>query len=625
MAKTWPRCAPFEIDFAAEPLARARVFAICGPTGAGKSTLLDAICLALFHTTPRLEAVSGHGADIPDTGDKTITSKDPRNMLSRGAGHGYAEVDFVGLDGRSWRARWEIHRARQKATGLLQQPKASLTALDDGTVVASQLREVQTRIGERIGLDFGQFTRAVMLPQNGFAEFLKAPERERADLLSALTGGEIYGRISKLAWDRADGFAKREEEIETRLGYEPPLNDLARADLEAREAAAAAELQTLDARLTTLATALAWYGKEAELTAAAEATAKAAAEHDKRATDEAEARRNLRRDERLAALRPRHDELATLRGRRRELAEGAPARQAALGAAETAHAAALALEQKAKADAQAARERRDAARPLRDRVRKLDEALTAATTGKLAAVDAHADAEEAKDAAAAAHAETAETLAAATAEAGRWPAWQAAHPALPADAKRWTKLGADLDTAAEEAAHRDTCDAELQTLAAQAQSGTAAVEAAKAKVAEAETAEQAAITALAAAEAALPADESAALAERRDALTTRRAGLDALTRLSADRARLRGEVEAAGLEVADLEYRHLTAATAAAKAEAALPALTAEHAAARQAHDRTRLTADEHTQALRATLVAGDPARSAAAPSTRRPATTSAP
>ena len=49
---------PFEIDFTAEPLASAGLFAITGPTGAGKSTLLDALCLALYDRTPRLDGNS---------------------------------------------------------------------------------------------------------------------------------------------------------------------------------------------------------------------------------------------------------------------------------------------------------------------------------------------------------------------------------------------------------------------------------------------------------------------------------------------------------------------------------------------------------------------------------------
>ena len=43
------------IDFEAQPLDDATVFLITGETGAGKTTLLDAICLALFNKTPRME------------------------------------------------------------------------------------------------------------------------------------------------------------------------------------------------------------------------------------------------------------------------------------------------------------------------------------------------------------------------------------------------------------------------------------------------------------------------------------------------------------------------------------------------------------------------------------------
>ena len=45
------------IDFTAEPLRSAGLFAITGDTGAGKSTLLDAVCLALYGKAPRLENV----------------------------------------------------------------------------------------------------------------------------------------------------------------------------------------------------------------------------------------------------------------------------------------------------------------------------------------------------------------------------------------------------------------------------------------------------------------------------------------------------------------------------------------------------------------------------------------
>lgn len=43
------------IDFEHGPLAEESIFLICGETGAGKSTILDAICLALYNDTPRMQ------------------------------------------------------------------------------------------------------------------------------------------------------------------------------------------------------------------------------------------------------------------------------------------------------------------------------------------------------------------------------------------------------------------------------------------------------------------------------------------------------------------------------------------------------------------------------------------
>ena len=43
-----------EVDFMAEPLHSAGIFAISGPTGAGKSTLLDALCLHCMIRLPAL-------------------------------------------------------------------------------------------------------------------------------------------------------------------------------------------------------------------------------------------------------------------------------------------------------------------------------------------------------------------------------------------------------------------------------------------------------------------------------------------------------------------------------------------------------------------------------------------
>lgn len=93
----------FEVDFEAEPLASAGIFAITGPTGAGKSTLLDAMCLALFNEVPRL--ASARSGQVGVAGGETLSAGDPRALLRHRAGEGFAEVDFVGLDRRRYRAR----------------------------------------------------------------------------------------------------------------------------------------------------------------------------------------------------------------------------------------------------------------------------------------------------------------------------------------------------------------------------------------------------------------------------------------------------------------------------------------------------------------------------------------
>ena len=71
--------APFEIDFTREPLAGAGLFAISGPTGAGKSTLLDVLCLALYHTTPRLLSAPQRDVSVPDGSSADLSVSDPHN------------------------------------------------------------------------------------------------------------------------------------------------------------------------------------------------------------------------------------------------------------------------------------------------------------------------------------------------------------------------------------------------------------------------------------------------------------------------------------------------------------------------------------------------------------------
>ncbi|WP_077045460.1 AAA family ATPase [Pseudomonas sp. KK4] len=241
---------PFEIDFTAEPLASAGLFAITGPTGAGKSTLLDALCLALFGTVPRLNSVQA-SAKAPDV-DGEIGTGDPRTLLRRGTGDGYAEVDFVGIDGRRYRARWEANRARDKAAGRLQASRQSLRDIDEDQLLASQKLEFKSRIEAVLGLNFEQFTRAVLLAQSEFSAFLKADDNDRSELLEKLTDTALYTRLGRRAFDKTKEAREAHKLLQDQASGITPLAPEARAELDERFNSAQQQLKLQQAQLKQL-------------------------------------------------------------------------------------------------------------------------------------------------------------------------------------------------------------------------------------------------------------------------------------------------------------------------------------------------------------------------------------
>jgi exonuclease SbcC len=241
---------PFDIDFTAEPLASAGLFAITGPTGAGKSTLLDALCLALFGAVPRLSSAQV-SAKAPDA-DGEISTGDPRTLLRRGTGEGYAEVDFVGIDGRRYRARWEANRAREKAGGKLQASRQSLRDIDLDQLLASQKVEFKTQLESVLGLNFEQFTRAVLLAQSEFSAFLKANDNERSELLEKLTDTALYTRLGRRAFDKTKEARETHKLLQDQATGVTPLSPEARAALDERFNEAQQQLKSQQAQLKQL-------------------------------------------------------------------------------------------------------------------------------------------------------------------------------------------------------------------------------------------------------------------------------------------------------------------------------------------------------------------------------------
>jgi exonuclease SbcC len=169
----------WQVDFTHPAYAADGIFAITGPTGAGKTTLMDAVCLALYGSTPRLSKVTKSGNEI----------------MSRQTGECFAEVTFETGKGR-YRCHWSQRRARKKPDGELQQSRHEIADADSGLVLESKINQVGAFIETVTGMNFGRFTQSMLLAQGGFAVFLQASPGERSPILEQITGTEIYSRIS---------------------------------------------------------------------------------------------------------------------------------------------------------------------------------------------------------------------------------------------------------------------------------------------------------------------------------------------------------------------------------------------------------------------------------------------
>lgn len=239
-----------EIDFTQEPLSSAGIFAITGPTGAGKSTILDALCLALYAKTPRYLQARESGIEITDVQGSAISQGDVRGILRDGAGEGFAEVDFAGVDGQRYRATWRVRRARDKAEGSLQQYSIALKKIDTNTEISGRKNEILEEIERLVGLNFEQFTRSVLLAQGDFTAFLKAAKDEKSALLEKLTGTHIYSEISKQVFAN---YSREKRELEDLNLQREGISTLT-----------AEELEELDRQKVTLEQSIAMQEKKAE-------------------------------------------------------------------------------------------------------------------------------------------------------------------------------------------------------------------------------------------------------------------------------------------------------------------------------------------------------------------------
>ncbi|MDR0268991.1 AAA family ATPase [Paenibacillus sp.] len=163
-----------QIDF--EDLSDMGLFGIFGPTGSGKSTLLDAMTLALYGKVER--AVNGTQGIMNHSEDTLFVSF------------------CFELSSAQGKHRYRVERRFKRTNELSVSNTVSrfVEITEEGeNVLADKLAEVTRCVEDKIGLKMDDFTRAVVLPQGKFAEFLSLKGSERRQMLQRLFHLEQYG------------------------------------------------------------------------------------------------------------------------------------------------------------------------------------------------------------------------------------------------------------------------------------------------------------------------------------------------------------------------------------------------------------------------------------------------
>ncbi|MFW0715092.1 AAA family ATPase [Pedobacter sp. N23S346] len=271
-----------EINFTAEPLCSAGIFAITGATGAGKSTILDALCLALYSKTPRYLQAKETGIEILDVQGFKLNQSDVRGILRDGTADGFAEVDFRGIDGQHYRANWSVRRARNKAEGSMQQDSVTLQNITSHVAIPGKKAETLKEIERLVGLNFEQFTRSVLLAQGDFTAFMKASKDEKSSLLEKLTGTHIYSEISRKIFENYKFEEQQLRELNLRKEGIATLNEDELKTLLEEQGILATEIKILEKEIENLTLEIGWHEQLAKLQAnhlEANATLQQANEH----------------------------------------------------------------------------------------------------------------------------------------------------------------------------------------------------------------------------------------------------------------------------------------------------------------------------------------------------------
>ena len=192
-----------EVDFDALTDNNNGLFLIVGATGSGKSSLLDVITLALYNRLPRLQGKVSE-TDIESLG----------TIVTHHQSSAFAEVEYSVNEGR-FLSRWSIS-SKVRGAGGFRPVDHELFSLPEGKKINDKKSEVEPLNEKYIGLKYDQFVKSILLSQGQFATFLHADKKERTELLTKLTGTDIYSRLGKFCFEWHKRQKQTLEQLESR-------------------------------------------------------------------------------------------------------------------------------------------------------------------------------------------------------------------------------------------------------------------------------------------------------------------------------------------------------------------------------------------------------------------------
>ncbi len=160
-----------EVNF--RPLIDSGLFGIFGQVGSGKTSLLEAISFVLYGRTERLNAKTDNRA---------------YNMMNLRTGQMRIEFEFrAGADNHEYRYEFKAKR-NKKQHHEVNTGERSVYRRDGAEWVPQSIEK--TDIGHFtqsvLGLDYDNFKRTVIIPQNQFREFLELSPTDRTQMMSHL-------------------------------------------------------------------------------------------------------------------------------------------------------------------------------------------------------------------------------------------------------------------------------------------------------------------------------------------------------------------------------------------------------------------------------------------------------